>query len=286
MAGEGEGALKQRRTGSCTIEFTGEAVNGRIEGKANRTRELFHAGKSASWRGGAKCQAANATRSEHGPRARSLVVLSLRVVSTAMWRSVSGRHVCHHATCSSDVCSAASAVGRVGTRSAPRAMSRAMGDERLRRACAVGAHAWRTSRPARKTPRATRALALCLRGDDCARQRTPVFLAPNQLFRALSAILRILPASFTLACAREARPDASSHEAASYYETRLKAKHIAANWGLMILKETDEHKLVNSESTGLIEMVVGAKPKLRVKKYGSGLNPTIQTHEDGKEVKV
>ncbi|KAI0562922.1 hypothetical protein FGB62_49g223 [Gracilaria domingensis] len=72
----------------------------------------------------------------------------------------------------------------------------------------------------------------------------------------------------------------------SHQITVLKTSVVASNTELAILKETDHDKLVNSESTGLVEMAVGIQPKVSAKAYGSGLNPRIMTHENGKEIEL
>lgn len=70
----------------------------------------------------------------------------------------------------------------------------------------------------------------------------------------------------------------------SHHMTRITTEWVAANRELAILEELDRDKLVNAESTGLVQMAAGMQPEGRVKQYGSGLNPRIQTDENGCEV--
>lgn len=68
--------------------------------------------------------------------------------------------------------------------------------------------------------------------------------------------------------------------------TRIIADKIGTSDGLTILSETAGANLVNSMSTGLLQMVAGIPPKRSIKRYGSSIHPTLQAEENGFEVDV
>lgn len=68
--------------------------------------------------------------------------------------------------------------------------------------------------------------------------------------------------------------------------TRLLAGKIEANRELAILQETDYFKLVNTESTGVLQMLAGLRANCSVKAYGSWLNSKARKDEDGQELTI
>lgn len=65
---------------------------------------------------------------------------------------------------------------------------------------------------------------------------------------------------------------------------RITADRIHAGRELAILDETPLDQLANTKSTGLLQMLAGIQPGLRVKRFGSGVNPRIEPFEEGIEL--
>lgn len=61
---------------------------------------------------------------------------------------------------------------------------------------------------------------------------------------------------------------------------------IFASREVAILEETPLDELANENSTGLIQMLAGVQPRLKVRRFGSGVNPRIQTSEKGVELNI